>query len=192
MDAPATWRLASMSATAMLALAWMALSLAAAGPASEASSSSSAKAGLDIVFAIDASPSMAAKDLEPTRLDAAKELVRSFIGASDGAAGAAVGLVAFGAEAALACPPTTDYVVVLERLDAIRPGILGDGTALGLGLASALRQLAASGAARGALVLLSDGEDNVGLVHPWTPPRRPAGRARGSSSSDSVPGATYP
>jgi Ca-activated chloride channel family protein len=151
---------------AMLALAWTALSLAAAGPATEASSSSSAKAGLDIVFTIDASPSMAAKDLEPTRLDAAKELVRSFIGAPDGAAGAAVGLVAFGADAALACPPTTDYVVVLERLDAIRPGILGDGTALGLGLASALRQLAASGAARGALVLLSDGEDNVGLVHP--------------------------
>ncbi len=165
-DAPAIWRIASMAATAMLTLAWIALSIAAAGPVSETRSSPSAKAGLDIVFAIDASPSMAAKDLEPTRLDAAKGLVRSFVEAPEGAAGAAIGLVAFGADAALACPPTTDYAVVLERLDAIRPGILGDGTALGLGLASALRQLAASGAARGALVLLSDGEDNVGLVHP--------------------------
>jgi len=75
-DAPAIWRIASAAATAMLAFAWVALSLAAAGPVSESRSSPSVKAGLDIVFAIDASPSMAAKDLEPTRLDAAKDLVR--------------------------------------------------------------------------------------------------------------------
>ena len=109
---------------------------------------------------------MAASDLDPTRLEAAKAFVRAYVESPEGAAGASVGLVAFGAEAALACPPTADYAIVLERLEAIQPGILGDGTALGLGLSSALRQLAASGAPGAVAVLLSDGEDNVGLLHP--------------------------
>ena len=165
-EAPAPWRAAGAASAMLFGLAWIALSVAAAGPASETAASASANAGLGVVFAIDVSPSMAARDLEPTRLDAAKAFVRAYVEAPDGAAGAAVGLVAFGAEAALACPPTTDYAVVLERLDAVRPGVLGDGTALGLGLASAYRQIAASGSPGAVAVLLSDGEDNVGLSHP--------------------------
>jgi len=165
-DAPFPWRIANAASTVLFGLAWIALSLAAAGPAGEASSGTSSNSGLDIVFVVDASPSMAARDLDPTRLEAAKGFVRAYVESAEGAAGAAVGLVAFGAEAALACPPTTDYAVVLERLEAIQPGILGDGTALGLGLSSALRQIAASGAPAAIAVLLSDGEDNVGLVHP--------------------------
>jgi len=165
-DAPTVWRLALVVSRISIVLAWMVLVLAAAGPASEVRVSSTAKSGLVLVFAIDASPSMAAKDLEPTRLDAAKALVQAYLESPEGATGAAVGLVAFGAEAALACPPTTDYQVAIERLEAILPGILGDGTAIGLGLASALRQVAAAGALRSAIVLLTDGEDNVGMVHP--------------------------
>jgi Ca-activated chloride channel family protein len=165
-DAPAFWRLASMVSSLFSGLAWMALALAAAGPAGESGIPPASNVGIDFVFAIDASPSMAASDLDPTRLEAAKAFVRAYVESPEGAAGASVGLVAFGAEAALACPPTTDYATVLERLDAIKPGILGDGTALGLGLSSALRQLAASGSPGAVAVLLSDGEDNVGLLHP--------------------------
>ncbi len=165
-DAPTVWRLTLVVSRLCVALAWMVLSVAASGPASEIPLSSTVKSGFVLVFAVDSSPSMAAKDLEPTRLDAAKALVQAYLESPEGAAGAAIGLVAFGAEAALACPPTTDYKVLAERLDAILPGILGDGTAIGLGLASALRQVAASGSPRSAVVLLTDGEDNVGLVHP--------------------------
>ena len=165
-DAPSFWRLASLVSGLFYGLAWMALALAAAGPAGESGDVPSSNIGIDLVFAIDASPSMAAGDLDPTRLEAAKAFVRAYVESPEGAAGAAVGLVAFGAEAALACPPTTDYATVLERLETIKPGILGDGTALGLGLSSAFRQLAASGAPGAVAVLLSDGEDNVGLVHP--------------------------
>lgn len=165
-DAPTFWRLAGLGSSLFFGLAWIALALAAAGPAGGAAAPSASRAGIDFVFAIDASPSMAASDLDPTRLEAAKAFVRAYVESPEGAAGASVGLVAFGAEAALACPPTTDYATVLERLAGIKPGILGDGTALGLGLSSALRQLAASGSPGAVAVLLSDGEDNVGQVHP--------------------------
>lgn len=166
LDAPGPWRLAYMLSSIFFTLAWLALSLAAAGPAHQIHAEATANAGLNIVFAIDASPSMAARDLEPTRLEAAKAFVRTFVESPEGAIGASVGLVAFGAEAALACPPTTDYAALLQRLEAIQPGILGDGTALGQGLASAFRQIVATGSDRAIAVLLSDGEDNVGLVHP--------------------------
>ena len=178
-DAPAPWRAAKAASELLLALAWIALSVAAAGPASVAEPAGRANAGADVVFVVDASPSMAARDLEPTRLDAAKAFVLSWLGSPDGASGAAVGLVAFGAEAALACPPTVDYAVVAERLELIRPGILGDGTAIGQGLASAYRQVEASGASRAIVVLLSDGEDNVGLVHPADAARAVAGSGAG-------------
>lgn len=165
-DAGTFWRFLYALSSLLFGAAWIALAAAAAGPASVSSKGLITNSGLDVVFAVDASPSMAARDLEPSRLDAAKSFIRSYVESPEGAAGAAVGLVAFGAEAALACPPTSDYAIVLERLNLIKPGLLGDGTALGQGLGSALRQVAASDAPAAVVVLLSDGEDNVGLVHP--------------------------
>lgn len=165
-DASGPWRTVRSLSTLLFGLAWMALSVAAAGPAQEERASMVTKSGLDVVFILDTSPSMAAMDLEPTRLGAAKALVKAFVDNPEGAAGAAVGVTAFGAEAALVCPPTTDYATVSQRLEAVEPGVLGDGTAIGQGLSSALRQIVASGSKKAAAVLLSDGEDNVGLIHP--------------------------
>lgn len=165
-DAPGVWQFVSRVSSVLFAFAWIALSAASAGPASLVEARAFQKTGLDVIFAIDTSPSMAAMDIEPTRLDAAKALVKAYLDAPDGAAGAAVGLVAFGQEAALACPPTTDYRTVADRLGTMGPGILGDGTAIGQGLASVLRQIIASGAPSAAAVLLSDGEDNAGRIHP--------------------------
>ncbi len=165
-DAPGLWQFVSRVSSVLFAFAWLALSVAAAGPASLVEARAFQKTGLDVIFAIDTSPSMAAMDLEPSRLDAAKSLVIEYLEAPDGAAGAAVGLVAFGQEAALACPPTTDYKTVADRLGIMSPGMLGDGTAIGQGLTSALRQIVSSGAPSAAVVLLSDGEDNAGRIHP--------------------------
>ncbi|MDR2516819.1 MAG: VWA domain-containing protein, partial [Spirochaetaceae bacterium] len=80
----------------------------------------------------------------------------------------AVGLVAVGSDAALLLPPTIDRDILAGRLDHLRPGELGAGTALGAGLALAALHLRASSAPRRVAVLITDGENNAGAVHPET------------------------
>ncbi|MDR3276004.1 MAG: VWA domain-containing protein [Treponema sp.] len=122
--------------------------------------------GADILFVLDSSPSMAGLDMGGrSRFDTARDLVLDFAGARGADA---LGLVALGSEAALVLPPTTDRDLLRERLGALRIGELGDGTALGLGLAIAALHLAGSGAPRRAVVLITDGENNAGSVHPET------------------------
>ncbi|MFH2114957.1 MAG: VWA domain-containing protein [Spirochaetota bacterium] len=165
-DAPSVLRLLLFISYAGFVFAWLALSVAAAGPVRIERSRPMQRSDADIMFVIDASPSMAAMDMRPTRLDAALEMVRSFMADADGAGGASIGVVAFGAGAILVCPPTPDHQIILDRLGVIKPGMLGDGTAIGQGLATAYRHLSAGYGRRKFLVLLTDGEDNVGVVHP--------------------------
>jgi Ca-activated chloride channel family protein len=124
--------------------------------------------GADILFVVDISPSMAGIDMDGrNRLDAARDLVRDFAlnRPSD-----AIGLVAVGNEAGLLVPPTVDRDALFSRLEALRIGELGDGTALGLGLAVAALHIRPDpgGAPRRAVVLITDGENNAGAVHPET------------------------
>ena len=165
-DAPALWRLLMFLSYAGFLVAWLALSVAAAGPVRIERSRPMQRSDADLIFVVDASPSMAAMDMRPTRLDAALEMIRSFMADADGAGGASVGVVAFGAGAILLCPPTPDHQIVLDRLGVVKPGMLGDGTAIGQGLATAYRHLSAGFGRRKFIVLLTDGEDNVGVVHP--------------------------
>jgi Ca-activated chloride channel homolog len=165
-DAPATYRLLLLLSHAAFLAAWLALSVAAAGPVRLERSRPIQRSDADIMFLIDASPSMAAMDMRPTRLAAALEMVRSFLADADGAGGASVGVTAFGAGALLVCPPTPDHRIVLDRLEVVKPGMLGDGTAIGQGLALAYRHLSSGYGRRKFLVLLTDGEDNIGVVHP--------------------------
>ncbi|TFG83845.1 MAG: VWA domain-containing protein, partial [Spirochaetales bacterium] len=115
-DAPLAWRAALVLSALAIAASWIAVSVAAAGPVLVERSPVPFRSELDIVFVVDVSPSMAAMDLEPTRLEAAIALVRDFLSDAQGAAGASVGLVAFGAEASLICPPTRDYTILDELL----------------------------------------------------------------------------
>ncbi|MDX9957584.1 MAG: VWA domain-containing protein [Spirochaetia bacterium] len=165
-DSPAVLRLLLVISHAGFLIAWLALSVAAAGPVRIEQSRPLQRSDADIMFVVDASPSMAAMDLNPTRLDAALEMVKGFMSDADGAGGASVGVVAFGAGAVLVCPPTPDHRIVLDRLGVFKPGMLGDGTAIGQGLATAYRHLSAGYGRRKFMVLLTDGEDNVGVVHP--------------------------
>jgi Ca-activated chloride channel family protein len=122
--------------------------------------------GADILFVIDISPSMAGMDMNGrSRFDAARELVRDFAlrRPSD-----AIGLAAVGEEAALLLPLTADRESLFARLDTLAVGELGDGTALGLGLATAGLHMGSPGAPRRAVVLITDGENNAGSVHPET------------------------
>ena len=144
-------------------LAWLGLVIAAAGPQSVESRFVFPNRGDDVMFALDVSPSMGARDVEPDRLDAAKSLLGLFLrdDRSD-----AVGVVVFGREAALLCAPTTEYGILRERLALAKPGILGDGTAIGLGLAQSVRHAVRARGSTDRVILVTDGENNAGSLSP--------------------------
>lgn len=122
--------------------------------------------GTDVLFVIDISPSMAAYDIgSATRLDAARQSI-SVLASS--APGVSFGIVTMASEAALVVPPTQDLAYLTDRLVDIRIGELGDGTAIGTGLSVAVYHLAGSSAPKKCIVLLTDGENNAGAIHPLT------------------------
>ena len=122
--------------------------------------------GADILFVVDTSPSMAVKDIaNMTRLDAARRAIRTL---SSETGGMSFGLVAMATEAALVVPPTTDRAVFFLRLDSLAIGNLGDGSAIGTGLSTAVYHLCSSASPKKCIVLVTDGENNAGSIHPET------------------------
>lgn len=117
--------------------------------------------GIDIILCIDVSGSMLAQDLQPNRLEAAKEVAARFI---DGRATDRIGLVIFAGESYSMCPVTTDYGALKAQVFNIRSGLLEDGTAIGSGLATSLDRLKKSRSASKIIVLLTDGENNTGFA----------------------------
>jgi Ca-activated chloride channel family protein len=148
------------------------VALAAAGPSLASRRTLYFGRGNEAMIVLDLSPSMAASDLVPTRLDAAKSIIGDFLRTRRNET---VGLVAFGNEAALICPPTTDYSEISSRLASLEPGLFGDGTAIGAGIATALAHEARSTAPEKQLILLTDGENNAGSMEPSTAMRLAAG-----------------
>ena len=142
------------------------LFLSAAGPSIKTAETVWLNRGADIIFILDVSPSMAALDMDGrNRFSAAKTQLTRFASQrpSDN-----IGLVAVGEEAALLLPPTSDRQALSLRLDQLRIGEFGDGTALGTGIAVAAYHLEKSNASRKAAVIITDGENNAGTIHPET------------------------
>lgn len=121
--------------------------------------------GIDIVLAMDISSSMLAQDLKPNRLEASKDVAASFI---NGRPNDNIGLVVFAAESFTQCPLTTDHTVLLNLFKDIQPGIIQDGTAIGLGLANAVSRIKDSQARSKVIILLTDGVNNAGEIAPVT------------------------
>lgn len=122
--------------------------------------------GADIVIALDQSPTMAAEDFQPeNRFEAARSVIREFVERRENDP---IGLVGFGEEAALRVPPTLDYDHLLSVLDEMLVFELGDGTAIGMGIAVAALHLQGSNAPRRAIVLITDGVNNAGEIQPET------------------------
>lgn len=118
------------------------------------------------IFVVDTSPSMAALDTpEINRLSGAKRAIKNIVTQNEGLA---YGLVAVGSEAALLVPPTVDYPLFLERLENLNIGEMGEGSALGLGLTTAIYHLTAVQNHHKIIILLTDGENNAGSIHPKT------------------------
>lgn len=147
----------------MLAVAFLIIVLAR--PQSTDSWQNSSTEGIDIVMAMDISSSMLAEDLKPNRLEAAKDVAASFI---NGRQNDNIGLVVFAAESFTQCPLTTDHGVLLNLFKDIQPGIIQDGTAIGLGLANAVSRIKDSQAKSKVIILLTDGVNNTGEIAPVT------------------------
>jgi len=140
------------------------LFIAAAGPHFILAETVWFNRGADILFVLDISPSMAGLDMNGrSRFEAARNLVRDF---ADRRPQDAIGFIAVGDDAALLVPLTTDRECLHDRLDTLAIGEMGDGTALGTGLAMAAFHISKTQAPRKAVVLITDGENNAGSIHP--------------------------
>jgi Ca-activated chloride channel family protein len=119
--------------------------------------------GVDIVLAIDVSGSMTAQDFTPNRMEAAKKVAQDFI---DSRLTDRIAVVIFSGESFTQCPLTTDRAVLKSAVDNIRNGLLEDGTAIGDGLATSVDRLRSSKTKSKVIILLTDGENNGGLIGP--------------------------
>lgn len=121
--------------------------------------------GIDIVIALDISTSMLARDFQPDRLEAAKEVATRFI---SGRTNDKIGLVVFAGESFTQCPLTTDHAVLINLFKDIHSNMIEDGTAIGNGLATSVARLKESDAKSRVIILLTDGENNRGAIAPVT------------------------
>jgi Ca-activated chloride channel homolog len=119
--------------------------------------------GIDLVIALDVSTSMLAKDFTPNRLEAAKEVAKEFVSERKDDR---IGLVVFSGESFTQFPLTTDHNILINLLGEVKTGMMKDGTAIGLGLANAVRNLKDSQAQSKVVVLLTDGINNAGSIAP--------------------------
>ena len=121
--------------------------------------------GIDIVLTQDISGSMLARDFKPDRLEAAKNIATEFI---SGRPYDRIGLVVFSGESFTQCPLTTDHAVLINLLREIQSGMIEDGTAIGMGLATAVNRIKDSKAKSKVIILLTDGVNNRGEIAPAT------------------------
>jgi Ca-activated chloride channel family protein len=121
--------------------------------------------GIDIMLVLDISTSMKAEDLKPNRFDAAKIVAKDFI---DKRISDRIGLAIFAKKSFTVVPPTLDYDLVKKLIDEIEMGVVEDGTAIGMGLATGVNRLKDSKAESKVVILLTDGQNNAGEVDPVT------------------------
>ncbi len=162
----ASWKVYLRHVPFVLRMAAIAvLIIVLARPQSTNSWQNTSTEGIDIVMAMDVSTSMLAQDFKPNRLEAAKDVAASFI---NGRPNDNIGLVVFAAESFTQCPLTVDHSVLLNLFKDIQPGIIQDGTAIGLGLANAVSRVKDSMAKSKVIILLTDGVNNAGEIAPVT------------------------
>lgn len=148
------------------ALALSLLLIALARPQTESSQSRRLSQGIDIMIAFDVSKSMLIEDFDgQNRIDTAKVKVREFVrNRSDDR----IGFLMFSGEAITLCPPTLDYQVLDSAIEAATTDQLKDGTAIGDAIASAVNRIKDSTAKSRIIILITDGDNNMGSVAPLT------------------------
>ena len=166
-----TWRMLLIPMPFLLRMATIVLIIIVlARPQTHESLTENEREGIDIMIAMDISTSMLTPDLKPNRIEAAKQVAVEFIAnrPNDN-----IGLTLFGGEAFTQCPLTMNHAALLSMFqyvtcDLQSLGVISPGTAVGMGLASALTHLQNSKAKSKIVILLTDGANNVGDIPPLT------------------------
>lgn len=160
-----TWRTQFrfiLFALRLLAISFLIIALARPRSSSEISKTKVTE-GIDIILAIDVSESMLAMDLKPNRIEALKRVASQFIRdrVSD-----RIGIVVYSGESYTKVPATTDKNIVLQSLSEIKHGEIEDGTAIGMGLGTAINRLKDSKTKSKVIILMTDGVNNTGVIDP--------------------------
>lgn len=121
--------------------------------------------GIDIIFAMDVSTTMLARDFTPDRVSAAKDIAIEFIAQRPTDR---MGIVVFAGESYTQCPLTTDRATLINMMKEVQTDLIEDGTAIGNGLATAVARLSESDALSKVVILLTDGVNNRGEIAPLT------------------------
>jgi Ca-activated chloride channel family protein len=161
------WTILKHSLFALRALAITLIIVAMTRPQTvDVSTKTKTTRGIDIVMAIDVSASMLAKDLKPNRLEALKKVASKFINRRPNDR---IGLVEYAGESYTRTPVTSDKGIILKSLRDIKYNtIITGGTAIGMGLATAVNRLKESKAKSRIIILLTDGVNNSGFIDPKT------------------------
>jgi Ca-activated chloride channel family protein len=161
-----TWKVKSRHILfALRIIAFSAIIIVMARPQSTASRKDVRTEGIDIVMALDISTSMLAEDFRPNRLEAAKKTAMDFI---DDRIDDRIGLVVFAGESFTQSPVTIDHDVIKNLFKDLKTGLIEDGTAIGMGLATSINRLKESKAKSKVIILLTDGVNNTGIISPQT------------------------
>ena len=145
-----------------LALAALIVALARPRSSSEITKTKTTE-GIDIILSIDMSSSMLAKDLKPNRIEALKRVASQFI---EQRTSDRIGIVVYSGESYTKVPATTDKSVVIQALKDIKQGEIEDGTAIGMGLGTAINRLKDSKTKSKVIILMTDGVNNTGVIDP--------------------------
>ena len=159
---------ASTLQTALKVLGLVFLILALARPQSISRSQERKANGIDIMMVLDVSLSMLIQDMgQNSRMEIAKQTFKNFIGARSNDR---IGFIIFSGEPITLAPPTLDYGLLVAQMATVEPGGPGlrDGTAIGDGLALGINRLKKSNAKSRVIILLTDGDNNVGRIDPIT------------------------
>ncbi len=139
--------------------------LALSGPHTLSSITDKKYEAIDIIVAVDVSTSMLADDFKPNRLEVSKSIINSFI---DNRQHDRIGIVAFAGESFTQSPLTRDKKTLKVLINSLYAGMLADGTALGVGLSSAIAKFKGSNSKSKVIILLTDGVNNTGIISPET------------------------
>lgn len=121
--------------------------------------------GIDILLVLDVSESMDADDYLPSRIEVAKSVIHDFIRRRSEDR---IGFTIFAGEAVTKSPLTRDYDFLHGQVDDVRLRELKQGTAIGMALANGVSRLRKSESKNRVIILLTDGDSNVGAINPIT------------------------
>ncbi len=164
---PVSWRMTLYQLMPLLRLiVYVFIVMALARPQKVSAEREYTTKGVDIVISLDISGSMLAEDFKPeNRMTVAKQEAAKFI---RGRENDRIGLVVFARKAFTQCPLTLDYEILISLLDQIQTGMIADGTAIGMGLATAVNRLRDSNTKSKVIILITDGSSNAGNIDPIT------------------------